>query len=262
MPLIDTHIHLDEEAFSTDRADVIRRAGEAGLTAVVAPGITLASSRECVKLAAEFPMVYAAVGIHPNYASQAAPDDWSEIVPLAQQPKVVAIGETGLDKYWDFCPFDVQIDYFQRHLELAAETGLPFIVHCRDCEPEVIHELRNAAGQGTLNGVMHSFCGSRETAEIALELGLYISYSGMLTYKKNTDIRELARSIPRDRLMVETDAPYLSPDPLRGKRNEPANVQHIARRLAEVLEITPEELGELTTNNARRFFGLDELESD
>ena len=258
MPLIDTHIHLDEEAFTPDRDEVIQRAREAGLTAMVAPGITLASSRECVELAEKYPMVYAAVGIHPNYASQVEPDDWRLIEPLTEHPKVVAIGETGLDKYWDYCPFDVQVDYFQRHIALAKEKQLPFIVHCRDCDTEMIRELRAAAGQGQLHGVMHSFCGSPELAEAALELGMYISYAGMLTYKINTELRELAGTIPHDRLMVETDAPYLSPEPLRGKRNEPANVKHTAARLAEVLEMSPEELGELTTQNARRFFQLED----
>src|SRR5262245_42554808 len=167
--LVDTHAHLDEDAFSFDRADVVANAAAAGVTRIVTIGTTLASSRAALAIAAEFPGVYAAVGIHPNYAAVAQPDDWTQIEELAQAPRAVGIGETGLDRYWDHTPIEVQQDYFDRHLDLSRRTGKPFIVHCREAEADVVAQLRRAAGQGSLHGVMHSFAGRLETADICLE---------------------------------------------------------------------------------------------
>jgi TatD DNase family protein len=277
--LFDTHAHLDEDAFTGDVADVVQRAVDAGVLRIVTIGTTADSSRRAVEIATQFPgIVFAAVGIQPNYASEAKPGDWDTIVALAAESCVVAIGETGLDRYWDFAPIDLQVDYFRRHLELSRTLGKPFVVHCRDAEADVVAELRRAAvgavplcrpgrdagplGAGTeprpLQGVMHSFCGTTETARACLELGLHISFSGMLTYKKNDDLRQTAGEIPRDRLLVETDSPYLTPVPLRGKmkRNEPANVVHTVACLAELHGLPPDELAAVTTTNAERFFGL------
>ncbi len=260
MPLIDTHAHLDEEAFRPDRQAVIDRAFDGGLVAMVTVATTLESSRESVDIAAGHPHIYCSVGIHPNYASQAAAGDWEQVEELATAEKVVAVGETGLDCYWDYAPLDVQIDYFQRHLELSRKHDLPFVVHCRDAEEQTLEQLRLASAHGPLKGVMHSFCGSAETARACLDLGLYISFAGMLTYKKNQELRDIAATIPADRLMVETDSPYLTPVPLRGKqkRNEPVNVAHTCRVLAEARGISAEECEELTTRNARQFFSLPE----
>ena len=254
MPLIDTHCHLDEEAFRPDRDAVIARAAETGLERVITIGTTAASSRDAVAIAAAHPLVHAAVGIQPNYVSQAAPDDWNVIEELAASPKVVAIGETGLDRYWDYAPFDLQTEYFAHHLDLSRRLNLPFVVHCREAEKDVVDQLTAAAKDGPLRGVMHSFAGDEETALACVELGLYISFAGMVTFKKNEALRAVAAKIPLDRLLVETDAPYLAPAPFRGKRNEPAYVRHTAELLANVRGMTPDEIGELTTKNARQLF--------
>jgi TatD DNase family protein len=255
-PLIDTHAHLDEEAFDPDRAEVVARAEASGIVRIVTIGTTADTSRRAVAVAAKFPSVYAAVGIQPNYAAQAKAGDWEAIESLAAERKVVAIGETGLDRYWDYAPFDVQIDYFQRHIGLAQRLKRPFVVHCREAEAETIAQLREAAGRGPLEGVMHSFTGSLETARACLELGLYISFAGMLTYKKSQALRDLVKEIPLERIVVETDAPYLAPQPMRGKRNEPSFVRVTANALAELAGISQEEFVRQTTANACRLFGL------
>jgi TatD DNase family protein len=254
--LIDTHCHLDEEAYVHDVADVVARAEDAGIEAIVTVGITADSSRRAVELAARFPRVYAVVGIQPNYVSAAKPGDWEEIVRLAGQEKVVGIGETGLDRYWDYSPIQLQAKYFDRHLDLACERKLPFVVHCRNAEDDVLSQLRRAATRGPLSGVMHSFTGSSETARACCELGLYISFAGMLTFKRNDALRQTAATIPADRLLVETDAPYLSPHPHRDKRNEPANVALTCACLARCRGAAPEDMAAVTTANARRLFRI------
>lgn len=257
MQLIDTHAHLDEEAFDVDREEVVARALAAGIVRVITIGTTAPTSRAAVDIAARFQSVYAAVGIQPNYVSQAKAGDWECIEELAGRPKVVAIGETGLDRYWDYAPFDLQIEYFQRHMELARKLDLPFVVHCRDAEADTLEQLRRAAAGGHLRGVMHSFSGDMATAEACLELGLYISFAGMLTYKKSQKLREVAVRIPADRILVETDSPYLAPQPMRGKRNEPANVQYTANCLADLRGVSREEFARQTTANVARLFRLD-----
>ncbi len=257
--LFDTHAHLDEDAFSQDADEVIARAVTSGVTAMLAVATTVESSRATIALAARFSNVFASVGIHPNYAVQAKPGDWESIEELASSPKVIAIGETGLDRYWDHTPFDVQLDYFRRQIELAGRCDVPFIVHCREAEPDVVAVLREMAGTGQLKGIMHSFCGGRATLDAALELGLHISFAGMLTFKKNIELRELAKTIPLDRLLVETDSPYLAPQPNRGKRNEPAFVRHTAECLAEVRGQTLDEIAAITTANAKRLFRLPDV---
>jgi TatD DNase family protein len=255
-PLADTHAHLDEEAFDADRAEVIARADSAGIIRIVTIGTTADTSQRSVAIAGEFPSVYAAVGIQPNYAAQAKAGDWETIERLASHPRVVAIGETGLDRYWDYAPFDVQVDYFQRHIALACGLKLPFVVHCREAEADVVEQLRQAARRGPLKGVMHSFTGSLETALACLELGLCISFAGMVTYKKSQALRDLVKDLPLDRILVETDSPYLAPQPMRGKRNEPSFVRVTANTLAELAGISQDEFARQTTANACRLFGL------
>jgi TatD DNase family protein len=255
--LIDTHAHLDEDAFIGEREEVIDRARAAGVVAMLTIGTTLKSSRLAIELAEAHSDIFAVVGIQPNYVSEASPDDWQQVVELAAHPRVVAIGETGLDRYWDFSPFELQRDYFDRHLDLAVERKLPFIVHCREAESEVIDCLRLAQDRhGFFPGVMHSFCGDQSALDQCLKLGLHISFAGMVTFKRNDDLRAVAARVPDDRLLIETDSPYLAPVPLRGKRNEPANVEHTARCLAEVRGTSFEELAAMTTANARALFGL------
>jgi TatD DNase family protein len=255
-PLIDTHAHLDEEAFDGDRADVLARAESAGITRIVTIGTTADTSQWSVAIASEFPSVFAAVGIQPNYAAQAKAGDWETIECLAASARVVAIGETGLDRYWDYAPFDVQVDYFQRHIALADDLNLPFVVHCREAEADVVEQLRLAAARTPLKGVMHSFTGSLETARACLELGLYISFAGMVTYKKSQALRDLVKDLPLDRILVETDSPYLAPQPMRGKRNEPSFVRVTANTLAELAGISQDEFARQTTSNACRLFGF------
>ena len=257
--LIDTHAHLDEDAFTGDVADVIARAVDAGVETILTIGITAATSRSAVAIAQTYREVFAVVGIQPNYAAEVQPGDWETIEQLAGEDRVVGIGETGLDRYWDFAPIDAQVDYFRRHLDLSRRIGKPFVVHCRDAEADVVAELKRAAESHPLNGVMHSFCGDAETAQHCLDLGLHLSFAGMLTYKKNNELRQTAAAAPLDRLLVETDSPYLTPVPLRGKqkRNEPANVVHTAQCLADAGGLSLQELAEATTANARRLFTLD-----
>lgn len=255
-PLFDTHAHLDEEAFDTDRTAVVARAQASGISRIVTIGITAETSQRSIELAAQFPAVFAAVGIQPNYAAQAKAGDWQVIEELALNPRVVAIGETGLDRYWDYAPFDVQIDYFQRHIDLAQRLQKPFIVHCREAEADVVTQLRQAAGRAPLQGVMHSFTGSLETARACLELGLYISLAGMVTFKKSQPLRDLIKELPLDRLLVETDSPYLAPQPMRGKRNEPSFVRVTANALADLAGISHDAFAHQTTANACRLFGV------
>jgi TatD DNase family protein len=255
--LVDTHAHLDQEEFDADRDQVVRRARASGVEAIVAVGTTADSSAATVELAARYEGVFVAVGIQPNYTAQAAAGDWERVVALADRPRVVAIGETGLDRYWDYSPLAVQQDYFDRHLRLSQERGLPFVVHTRDSDAEVLAMLREAVARGPLAGVMHSFTGSAATAAECVALGLYISFAGMVTFKKSADLRAVAASIPVARILIQTDSPYLSPHPLRGKRNEPANLVHTAACLAEVRGMSADEFARTTTANARRLFALE-----
>lgn len=256
--LIDTHAHLDEDAFTGDLVGALDRAREDGVEYVLTIGTTAASSRRAIEIAETHPGVYAAVGIHPNYASTATDEDWQTIESLVSHPKVKGVGETGLDRYWDHTPIDLQVEYFRRHLNLSRLCGKPFIVHCRDAEPDVLAELERDFAAGPLSGVMHSFCGSGDTAERCLAMGLYLSFAGMLTYKRNEELRLTAAKVPADRILVETDSPYLAPAAHRGKRNEPAWVKYTAQRLAEVRSVSLNEIAELTTANALRLFRFDQ----
>ncbi len=255
--LFDTHAHLDQDEFAVDRAETIERARQANIGTILAVGVTAGSSAACVQLAGDHAGLYAAVGIQPNYCAQAAAGDWDAILALVDRPEVVALGETGLDRYWDYAPLELQQDYFDRHLRLSQKTDLPFIVHTRDSDAEVLSMLREARSRGPLAGVMHSFTGTSETAAECLELGLFISFAGMVTFKKSDSLRAVARSIPDDRILIETDSPYLAPHPLRGKRNEPANLIHTASCLARERGQSLDEFARLTTANARRLLRLD-----
>jgi len=258
MPLIDTHAHLFDDRFAGDLPAVLERAAEAGVERAVAIGIDRESNLATVRIANQFPAVFAAVGIQPNHTAEAQPGDWEEVVRLAQtEPRVVAVGETGLDRYWDRAPFPLQEEYFARHIELARRLGKPFVVHCREAEADVVRVLRDEFEKhGPVRAVMHSFSGDLATATACLEMGLHISFAGMLTYKTAADLREVAKEVPLDRLLVETDCPYLAPVPHRGKRNEPAFVAHTAACLAELKGVSADVIGEHTTGNARHLFGL------
>lgn len=258
--MIDTHAHLDDEQFAADLPAVLERAREAGVEAIVCPGIGAASSEAVVQLAEKYPMLHAAVGIQPNYGAQAAPQDWDRIVALTEAGCAIAVGETGLDRYWDYTPIAVQQDYFDRHLQLAQEQDLAVIVHCREAEADTLRMLREAVARGPLRGVIHAFSGTEDFAAACLDLGMHISLAGPVTYtnRKFEALRSAARFVPLDRLLLETDSPYLVPHPLRGKekRNEPALIRHTAEGLAKLRDMPVDALIAQTTANARDVFRL------
>jgi TatD DNase family protein len=255
--LVDTHAHLDDERFHADLPAVLERAATAGVTQIITIATTASSSAACVALAARHAPLLASVGIQPNHVAEATPTAWDEVVRVVTAPKVVAIGETGLDRYWDYTPFPQQEDYFARHLDVARRQGLPVVIHCREAEADVVRMLEDDHRRhGPVRGVMHSFTGDAATAQACLSLGLYISFAGMVTYKNAGALREVARQVPLDRLLVETDSPYLAPVPVRGQRNEPAHVRHTAACLAGVHGIDMDVLAEATTRNARTLFAL------
>lgn len=259
MHLIDTHAHLDDEQFDERRDEVVRRATEAGVVGTVCVGTTALSSAKAIRIAERYAGIWAAVGIQPNCCGEAASDDWDRVVEMASHPDVVALGETGLDRYWDDTPFAVQQDYFDRHVSLSQEGQQPLIIHMRDCEQDMLAMLREARRRGSLHGVMHSFTGSTATADECLDMGLYISFAGMVTYPKSQTLRDVAAGIPADRILVETDSPYLSPQPVRGKRpNQPAWIVHTASCLAELRGQGLERFAAQTTANARQLFRLPE----
>ena len=258
MPLFDTHAHLEDEQLSPLLDEVLSNAIDAGVIGITAIGTTVASSRQCVALADSHTIVYASVGIHPNQCKSATDEDWRQVIDLAGKTKVVAIGETGLDRYWDYCPIEVQETWFARHIELAFDLKKPIVVHMRDCEPDILRMLQAHQRDGQIIGIMHSFSGAWETAKICLELGMYISFAGMVTFRKSEALREIASRIPEEQILVETDSPYLTPHPHRGKRpNQPAMVRHTAACIAEVRGVSIEEFAEQTTANARRVFAIE-----
>jgi TatD DNase family protein len=254
--LIDTHAHLDDEQFRDDLPALLERAAAAGVRHIVTIATTAPSSAACVALAARYPPLWATVGIQPNHVAEAAPDAWDQVVQLVTRPRVVALGETGLDRHWNYTPFPQQEEYFARHLELARQHRLAVVIHCREAEADVVRMLRDDYERhGPVRAVMHSFTGDAATATACLAMGLSISFAGMLTYKNAQALRDVAKQIPLDRLLVETDSPYLAPVPLRGKRNEPAFVVHTAACLAGIQGVALEVLAEQTTRNARELFG-------
>ncbi|MEM1061766.1 MAG: TatD family hydrolase [Planctomycetota bacterium] len=264
MRLVDTHCHLDEEAFASDRDATLARAREAGVAAMLTIGIDRMTSEAAVALAAAHADVFAVVGIQPNYVSAMADGDLAAIEAIAtgeHADRVVAIGETGLDRYWDYTPIETQVEPFEWHVDLAVRLGKPFVVHCREAEADILDVLTKAhATHGPLSGVMHSFCGDAAHAAAFVDLGLHVSFSGMLTFKRNAELREVAAAVPRERLLIETDCPYLAPEPYRGKRNEPAYVGKTCEVLAGQHGMTPDEMADLTTRNAAELFGLPGLD--
>ena len=262
---MDTHVHLDFPDFERDRAETVGRAEAAGVTKMINVGSSMQGSRESIKLAKEFPGVYATVGIHPHDAKEATQPNLAELMMMASKPKVVAIGEIGLDYFKSKTSPTLQNEAFVRQLEIAKRLNKPVIIHSRDAEKDMLDVFWQFQG---FRGVLHFFSGSPDFAKAAISYGLYVSFTGVVTYKPRQagsgsgaeyDIlrEDIIRSIPADRLMIETDCPFAAPEPYRGKRCEPAHVVEIARRLAEVRGVSLEEISETTTRNAVSFFGLD-----
>lgn len=252
--LVDSHCHLDFPDFSAELPDVVARAKSAGVGICVSIGTKLSRFRDAAAVAAQFPDVYCTVGSHPHEAEHEPLADSTALIELARQPKVVGIGETGLDYYYEHSPRAQQQANFRVHISAARALSLPLVVHTRDAEDDTIGILREQMGQGAFTGLIHCFTGTQRLAEAALDLGLYISASGIATFKKSEALRNVFRRVPLERLLVETDAPYLAPVPHRGKRNEPAFVVHTAAMLAELKGISIDELAQATTDNFFRLF--------
>lgn len=253
--MIDSHAHLTNAQLLASVESFLDQATSAGVQGILTVGTSLEDSRRCLELAARYDRIRAAVGIHPNHCHEVQNGDWQEIVRLSGAPGVVALGETGLDLYWDDCPWEVQLDYFRRHINLSRQTGLPVVIHMRDCADEMLDVLREETEIGPFPGVMHAFSASPEIARGCLDLGMYISFAGTLTFKNAADIQSVARLIPGERLLIETDCPYLTPHPCRGQRpNHPAMVRHTLEKLAELRAVSPHELATETTQNAYRLF--------
>ncbi|HEX3672699.1 MAG TPA: TatD family hydrolase [Rhizomicrobium sp.] len=252
--LVDSHCHLDFPEFAPELDAVVARAREAGVGTCVSIGTTLEKFPQVRAIAERFPDVWCSVGIHPHEAETELLSDAVPLIALAQHPRVVGIGETGLDFYYNHSPREPQIANFRAHIAAARELKLPLIVHTRDADDDTIAVLEDEMGKGAFTGLIHCFTGTQMLAGAALEMGFCISVSGIATFKKSEELRAVLKTVPLDRLLVETDAPYLAPMPYRGKRNEPSFVVNTAAMLAELKGVSADELAHATTDNFFRLF--------
>ncbi|MBI4428961.1 MAG: TatD family hydrolase [Ignavibacteriales bacterium] len=263
---VDSHAHLFYEDFDEDLPDVIQRAIHAGVEKIIVPGTTLETSNEAVGLAEKYQLVFACVGFHPHEASKATDTQLAEIESLSRHPKVVAIGEIGLDYHYDFSPRDQQRNVFRKQIQIAIRRNLPIVVHTRESTADAFEIVREvsalnrqwkATEQGDKRGVFHCFTGSVEEANILFGLGFYVSYPGIVTFK-NSPVLTTLKTIGLGRILLETDSPYMAPVPVRGKRNEPANIALTAKKMAEVLGERLDEVARVTKENATFLFALDQ----
>jgi len=253
--LIDTHVHLNSHQFEENVDEVIKRALENDVKIMIVVGFDHKTNKRAIELADEYEFIYATVGFHPTDASKIEESDKEALFPLLKHPKVVGIGECGLDFYWDKEHIDKQIDLFKWHIELSLKQDLPLIIHMRDASEATYNVLKEYQG---LKGIMHCYSGSAEMAPLFIDLGLHISLGGPVTFKNGRVPKEVAKIVPINRLLVETDAPYLSPHPFRGKQNEPARVKLVAEEIARIREIPYIEIANQTTKNALQLFGIKE----
>lgn len=253
-PLIDSHCHLDFPDFGDELDEVLARAGRAGISHMVTISTHISKFPQVLAVAERFDNIFCSVGIHPHQAESEAEVSVDELVRLSRHPKVVGIGETGLDFFYEKSPRDIQERQFRTHIHAARATGLPLIVHTRDADTDTIRILEEEYAQGPFPGLIHCFSASQALAERMTAIGFYISFSGILTFKTAETLRDVARTLPEDRILVETDSPYLAPIPRRGKRNEPAFTAHTAARLAEVRGESPTAVAAATTANFKRLF--------
>jgi TatD DNase family protein len=252
--LVDSHCHLDYFT-PMELPDVVSRAAAAGVAEMVTIGTTLAQSERLPPMTEAFANLWCTVGVHPHHAAEAPVPTPEALAEMTQHPKVIGIGESGLDYFYDRSPRNIQADNFRAHIRGARLAGVPLCIHARDADGDIaliLQEERDRGGE--FDFLLHCFSSTRQLAEAGLSMGGYVSFSGILTFPRSSDLRAIARDVPLDRLLVETDAPYLAPVPFRGKRNEPAWVAHTAKVLAEVRGLTPEALGDVTTANFRRLF--------
>lgn len=253
--MFDTHAHLNAIQFEEDLEEVIQRALDEGISHIVVVGFDRPTIKGAMKLADTYDFIYAAVGWHPVDAIDMTQEDLEWIEELAAHPKVVALGEMGLDYHWDKSPEDVQKEVFRKQIQLAKKVKLPIIIHNRDATQDVVDILRSE-GAEEVGGIMHCYSGSLEVAKQCMDMNFYISFGGPVTFKNAKKPKEVAKEIPIDRLLIETDCPYLSPHPYRGKRNEPSYVKYVAEAIADLREMPLEELISKTSDNARQLFGI------
>jgi TatD DNase family protein len=253
MNVVDSHCHLDYPGLTEDLGQVIARAEGAGIRLMLSIGTRVRKFNQILALAESHDNVFCTVGTHPHHAAEETDVEVDELADLARHPKVVGIGEAGLDYHYDYSPRDVQAASFRIHIEAARRTGLPLVIHSRSAEADTAGILESEMRNGAFKPLLHCFSSKLELAERGLKLGAYVSFSGILTYKNAEDIRSTARMVPMDRLLVETDAPYLAPVPFRGKTNEPSYVVKTLEKLAEVKEVSPVEMADITSRN---FFAL------
>lgn len=253
--LFDTHVHLNDQQFQEDLSEVIERALEKGIQYMVVVGFDRPTIKRAIELAESYDFIYASVGWHPVDAIDMQPEDLNYLESLAAHPKVVALGEMGLDYHWDKSPKDVQKEVFIKQIHLAKKVGLPIIIHNREATEDIINILKEE-GAAEVGGIMHCFSGSVEVAKQCLDMNFYISLGGPVTFKNAKKPKEVAEAVPLDKLLIETDCPYLAPHPFRGKRNEPSYVTLVAEEIARLRGLTYEEVTEYTTVNAKRLFGI------
>jgi len=252
--LFDSHAHIHDEQFDADREQVINRALENGITGIINVGTCMATSAQAVALAKQYEGIYAAVGIHPHDAEGVLETDYEQLAAWSKQDKVVAIGEIGLDYHYDLAIRDTQRAVFVRQLDVARQMDMPFIIHDRDAHRDIMDIIRSE-GKG-LRGVLHCFSGSLEMAKEVIKLGLYISIAGPVTFKNAAKLPEIVASVPLDRMLIETDCPYLTPHPYRGKRNEPAYVRIVAEQVASLRGLELSALAKATSDNVKRLFKI------
>ena len=259
MELIDSHAHIDFPQFDEDRAAMLERARAAGVTTLLAIGTGPGPEKldAALPYAEQHDWIYTSVGIHPHEAKEVTPEHLERVAALARHPKVIAWGEIGLDYHYDHSPRETQHRVFREQLALARTARLPIILHCREAWADCLNVLDEEWRSSGLGGILHCFTGTLEEAQRGLDMGFYVSFAGNMTYPKAAELREVARALPLDRLLVETDAPYLAPQAYRGKRNEPAYVAEVARTLASVRNLPPKEVAAATARNFRRLFRLD-----
>ncbi|OCA91632.1 TatD family hydrolase [Pseudobacillus wudalianchiensis] len=254
--LFDTHVHLNAEQYKEDIAEVIERAQEAGVENMVVVGFDRPTIEKALELIEKYDFLYASVGWHPVDAIDMEEEDLAWLEELAAHPKVVALGEMGLDYHWDKSPKDVQKEVFRKQIQLAKKVKLPIIIHNREATQDIV-EILKEEGAEEVGGIMHCFSGSVETARECVDMNFYISLGGPVTFKNAKKPKEVAADIPLDKLLIETDCPYLAPHPYRGKRNEPAYVKLVAEQIAELKGINYEEVAQATTENARKLFRIE-----
>jgi TatD DNase family protein len=256
--LIDSHAHLDFPQFDDDRAEMLERARQAGVRTVLAIGSGPGPEKldAAIPFAENYDWIYASVGIHPHEARLATEAHFEKLAELARNPKVIAWGEIGVDYHYDYSPKDVQLTVFRRQMELARAAKLPIIIHCREAWADCLQLLESDWRSAGLGGIFHCFTGTLEEARRGVEMGFVVSFAGNMSYPKAQNLRDVARDLPMDRLLIETDSPFLAPQPYRGKRNEPAYVAEVARSLGSVRNLPGDEVARITADNFRRFFGL------